>query len=383
MTDLAVYIHWPYCVSKCPYCDFASRPQDGADEDALLQAYLAELAFYADQLPARRVGSIYFGGGTPSLMKPATLAALIRGVEDIWPLASDVEITIEANPVTADIGKFHAFRTAGVNRLSLGVQSFRDDVLRFLGRAHDASKAIDAIDLALRVFPRFSLDLIYAYAGQTLKDWENDLSRAARYGVRHLSLYQLTIEPGTAFGRRVRGGEVLTASEDLAADLYDLTQDVLEASGLPGYEISNHAVPGEESRHNLTYWRYGDYVGLGPGAHGRVPLYDAPCAVRNQTRPDLWRTQVLARGHGIDEKEELSLDEQMTESILMGLRLAEGIDSQAWEARFERPLSSYLLMNAWRQLEDGGFVEKTPPFWRATARGRKTLNALLPQILPL
>lgn len=328
-TPLALYVHWPFCVSKCPYCDFNSHVRDSVDQPAWREALLADMAHEAARTGGGTLSSIFFGGGTPSLMPPATIAAIIEGAGRHWPLAPDIEITMEANPNSAEAARFADVAAAGVNRVSIGLQSLHDDALRFLGRAHAADEGLRAVEMAQGLFGRVSFDLIYALPGQSEADWAADLSRALAMGTGHLSLYQLTIEPGTRFETMVRRGDFVPLDPDHGATLYELTRDLTGAAGIPAYEVSNHARPGEESRHNLTYWRYGDYLGIGPGAHGRVQGR----ATRRHRKPENWMAALATQGHGIEEETPLPPDERMTEALMMGLRLAEGVDLNALEAR--------------------------------------------------
>ncbi len=378
MKPLAIYIHWPFCVSKCPYCDFNSRPlPDGTDEKRWTEAYRKELAFYAALLPERQISSIYFGGGTPSLMRSQTVQAVLEKIASLWSFADDCEITLEANPSSSETEKFKAFRAAGVNRLSLGVQSFNDETLRFLGRAHDAATARRAIESAAAIFDRFSFDLIYAWRGQTAAAWKKELAEALSFAPRHLSLYQLTIEPGTVFYKRA-AKETLCVSEDEAATLFEMTQELLGQAGLPAYEISNHAAAEQESRHNLTYWRYGDYIGIGPGAHGRFVEDDGRrWAVQNLSQPDVWRTATQNQGQGAQEKEKLDAKTAQTEALLMGLRLVEGLSFARWKEMFSREMGDFLNAARTEELIRQGFLERTKESLRATSAGRQRLNALL------
>ncbi|MBV8548171.1 MAG: coproporphyrinogen III oxidase, partial [Alphaproteobacteria bacterium] len=296
---LAIYVHWPFCVSKCPYCDFNSHVQKRVDEAVWRDHYRREIAYYAGLMPGRPVSSIFFGGGTPSLMQPETVGAVLQAIHDAWPVATNAEITLEANPNSAEAARFAGFRAAGVNRVSVGVQALNDADLAFLGRAHKADEARAAIKLAARHFPRFSFDLIYARRGQSIPDWQRELTDALTMTGDHLSLYQLTIEPNTQFFVRAAKGEVLTTPDDEAVTLYEMTQDMMRAAGLPAYEISNHARPGDESRHNLTYWHYGDYLGIGPGAHGRYVLDGVRFATENARAPDAWLRAVGDNEHGV------------------------------------------------------------------------------------
>jgi len=319
---LALYVHWPFCVSKCPYCDFNSHVRESVDQAAWQKALLADLAYEAQALPDRRLTSIFFGGGTPSLMPPATVAAILDAAERHWGFAEGIEITLEANPSSVEAARFADLAAAGVNRASLGVQALDDEALHFLGRAHGVDEALRALQTAQGVFGRVSFDLIYARPGQPLPDWEAELSRAIGYGTEHLSLYQLTIEPGTRFHTEAAAGRLTIPDGDAAADLFEATRQRTAAAGLPAYETSNHARPGAESRHNLTYWRYGDYVGIGPGAHGRR---EGVATVRRK-KPENWMAAVDRNGHGIETEETLHPVTRATEALVMGLRLREGVD---------------------------------------------------------
>ena len=322
-----VYVHWPFCASKCPYCDFNSHVRAGGpDEARFLAAFLRELEHWAELAPGRRVGSVFFGGGTPSLMGAATVGAILDAVARHWPLAGDAEITLEANPSSVEAARFRGYRAAGVNRVSLGVQSLDDGVLRSLGRLHTAAEALAAIAVARSAFDRFSFDLIYARPGQTLEAWRAELGRALALAGAHLSLYQLTIEPDTPFAALHARGKLKIPDGETAGAFYDLTQELTERAGLPAYEISNHAAPGEECRHNLLYWRYGEYAGIGPGAHGRAVLDGRRRATAAERNPERWMGQVESRGHGLAEVVPLTPAEEADEALLMGLRLAEGID---------------------------------------------------------
>ena len=331
-----VYVHWPFCAQKCPYCDFNSHVRfAGWDEPRFLSAYLRELENVKERTGRQTVHSIFFGGGTPSLMRPSTVAAILEHIAKLWPIAAGAEITLEANPNSVEAGRFAGYRAAGVNRVSIGVQSLRDEELKRLGRLHSVSEARTAIDIARRTFDRFSFDLIYARPGQTTGAWRAELAEALALAGGHLSLYQLTIEPDTPFADLHARGKLVVPDPDAALELYVLTQEMTAAAGLPAYEISNHAAPGEESRHNLLYWRYGAYAGIGPGAHGRLVLADgtrlATVAERN---PERWAGCVESSGHGFVDEEALSLEEQADEMLLMGLRLSEGINLEAMARRF-------------------------------------------------
>ena len=320
---LAVYIHWPFCRSKCPYCDFNSHVRDGADEARWTRALIQDLEHQAELTAGRAVGSVFFGGGTPSLMPPATVGKLLDEVRSHWAVPPDVEITIEANPNSAEADRFRAFAAAGVNRLSLGVQALDPAALRLLGRAHDREEAIAAIEHARTTFPRFSFDLIYARPGQSLAAWRQELDEALTLVGDHLSVYQLTVEASTAFATMKRRGELVVPAEEDAAALFETTQDRLAARGLPAYEISNHARPGAECRHNLAYWRYQDYVGVGPGAHGRLTIDDVKHATRQARMPERWLAAVEKRGTGTEEMAPIDRDSAVEEMLMMGLRLTE------------------------------------------------------------
>ena len=318
---LALYVHWPFCVSKCPYCDFNSHVRESVDQAQWRAALLEDLAFEAGANPSGPLVSIFFGGGTPSLMEPATVAALIEAAENHWGLAPGVEITLEANPSSVEAARFADLAAAGVNRVSLGLQSLDDGALRFLGRAHSAAEGLAALDTALACFGRVSFDLIYALPGQSEAAWAAELARALGFGTSHLSLYQLTIEPGTRFAALAARGELAPRDADEGAALYELTQELTEAAGLPAYEISNHARPGEESRHNLAYWRYQPYSGIGPGAHGRR----RGLATTRHRKPENWLSALARNKHGIAEESPISDRDAQTEALLMGLRLREGV----------------------------------------------------------
>jgi oxygen-independent coproporphyrinogen-3 oxidase len=374
-----VYIHWPFCRSKCPYCDFNSHVAATIDQGRWRAALTRELAHFAGDTGARTVTSIFFGGGTPSLMDPETVAGLIAAVADRWTVADTLEVTLEANPTSVEAGRFAAFRAAGVNRLSLGVQSFDDAALAFLGREHSAREARDAIALAAAHFPRFSFDLIYARRGQTVGAWRRELAAALGDAGGHLSLYQLTIEPGTAF--HLSG--MTAAGDDRGAALYEAAREMLSAAGLPAYEISNHARPGDACRHNMTYWRGGDYVGIGPGAHGRLTA-DGTGATEavNQTRmPDHWLAAVEARGHGTVRRTRLSARERSDELVMMGLRLVEGIGRMRFRRLTGGDIEEAVDGSALERLGNGGFLVADDDGLRVTDAGRLRLNAVLAAIL--
>jgi oxygen-independent coproporphyrinogen-3 oxidase len=326
----AIYVHWPFCVSKCPYCDFNSHVREAVDQDRWRDALVREIAGWSERIGGGPAVSVFFGGGTPSLMPPATVAAALDEIDRRFGLAADCEITLEANPSSVEASRFRDFRAAGVNRLSLGVQSFDDAALRFLGRAHDAAEGLAAIGTARAVFGRFSFDLIYALPEQTGPAWRAELARALDLAAGHLSLYQLTIEPNTGFAGAVRRGAWTPMDDDRAADFFETTQEICAAAGLPAYETSNHAAPGQESRHNLAYWRYGSWIGVGPGAHGRpVSAGGERHAASNVRKPERWLAEIEAGGGASSEFRPLSPREQAEEAMMMGLRLAEGVDLAA------------------------------------------------------
>ena len=336
-----VYVHWPFCAAKCPYCDFNSHVRhQPVDEARFAAAFAAEMAAMRARTGPREVTSIFLGGGTPSLMKPETVGAVLEAVAQNWSVPASTEVTLEANPSSVEASRFRGYRDAGVNRVSLGVQALNDGDLRFLGRLHDVGQALGAIRLARETFPRLSFDLIYARPGQTLDAWQAELEEAISHAADHLSLYQLTIEEGTRFHLLHEAGKFVMPDPELAADLYGLTQEVTAAKGLPAYEISNHARPGAESRHNLVYWRYGEYVGVGPGAHGRFVEDGRRIVTFTEKLPEAWASLVEANGHGVVGGEVLTREEEADEFLLMGLRLAEGIDLARYEELSGRPLSS-------------------------------------------
>ena len=373
----AVYVHWPFCRSKCPYCDFNSHVREAIDEAGWREALLTELDHYAAETAGRTVISAFFGGGTPSLMAPATVGAVLDHVARRWRLAPDVEITLEANPNSAECQRFAEFRAAGVNRLSLGVQALDDRALKALGRAHDCAEALAAIDAAARIFARTSFDLIYARPGQSEPEWRAELHAALGLAGEHLSVYQLTIEPGTAFAAQHARGALALPSEHDAAALYAATQESLTAAGLPAYEVSNHARPGGECRHNLAYWRYQDYVGVGPGAHGRLTTPAGKVATRQEKAPETWLAAVRERGHATAERTTLDRATQIEEALMMGLRLADGVDAARFAAATGAPLDEALDSARVAQLSDAGFIVRDARGLRATPKGRPVLNAVI------
>jgi len=374
-----VYIHWPFCAQKCPYCDFNSHVRfGGVDEARFLAAYLAELDHTAKLTGPRTVASVFLGGGTPSLMAPATVAAILERIAKAWTIAPDAEITLEANPGSVEAGRFRGYAAAGVTRVSLGVQSLSDQVLKSLGRIHTVAEAKTAIAIARRHFDRYSFDLIYARPGQTVAEWRVELQEALALARGHLSLYQLTIEPQTPFAALHAAGKLVVPDGDAARALYDVTQELTEAAGLPAYEISNHAVPGDESRHNLVYWRYGEYAGCGPGAHGRLVQGGVRRATSTERHPERWVDLVEREGHGWVEAASLSRTEETDERLLMGLRLAEGIDLDRLETLGGvRPSAAAIAGMTEQRL-----VETIPgpaggKRLRATYKGRFVLNEIV------
>ncbi|HXP97032.1 MAG TPA: radical SAM family heme chaperone HemW [Telmatospirillum sp.] len=377
-----IYVHWPFCLSKCPYCDFNSHVATSIDQTGWRNALLTELAFFAGETTGRQVTSVFFGGGTPSLMAPSTTDALLSAIAGHWSMAEDVEITLEANPGTIDAASFHAFRAAGVNRLSMGLQALDDSSLRFLGRRHDVAQAIAAVDLARSIFPRISFDLIYARPGQTPADWELELRRAIDLAADHLSLYQLTIEAGTAFHPAHARGDFILPDEDASAEMFDLTQTLATAHGLPAYEISNHARPGAECRHNLVYWQGDDYLGIGPGAHGRLTDRSGVVWAQNQHRaPETWLSAVGKFSHGTREKTALTAEERIAELVMMGLRLNDGLSADRFRRQTGRDLRSALNRSGLDMMCTEGFLSWTDTHLQATHKGRLVLNSVIGALL--
>jgi oxygen-independent coproporphyrinogen-3 oxidase len=374
-TPFAAYVHWPFCLSKCPYCDFNSHVRHGGvDEARFVRAYEAEIAATAARVPDRTVSSIFFGGGTPSLMQPSSVQAILDCIGKHWAIAPDVEVTLEANPTSVEATRFRGFRSAGVNRVSLGVQALDDTALKELGRLHSAKEALEAVAVARSIFDRYSFDLIYARPQQTIDAWEAELKRAIAEASEHLSLYQLTIEPETPFFGLHKAGKLNIPDEDLARDLYDLTQTVCSAAGLPAYEISNHARRGAECRHNLVYWRGHDYAGVGPGAHGRLTIDGRRIATETEKRPEAWLMRVEESGTGLTVSENLTPGETADEYLLMGLRLAEGVDPERYSALSGRALNPERVSI----LREEGAVETTADGrLRVTQSGFPLLDAVV------
>ena len=390
-----VYVHWPFCTAKCPYCDFNSHVRTAIDEDGWVDGILSELDWVAGKqgAPARPIAAayeratnknfrpvvetIFFGGGTPSLMQGRSVGRILQKIAALWPMANDPEITLEANPASADAARFADYRAAGVNRVSLGVQALNDADLKKLGRLHDVAEARAALKMAMGVFDRVSLDLIYARPGQSDAAWRGELKEALDFGTGHLSLYQLTIEPETPYALLHRNGSLQIPDDDMAAGLYETTQELTEAAGVPAYEISNHARPGAESRHNLIYWRYGEYAGVGPGAHGRLNLGGRRTATAAIKLPERWRDTVGKSGHGFAERMTVSNDEASREHLLMNLRLAEGLDLAAYEQRWgARPQAQKITAMAQQ-----GFVTLDGDTLTATPSGRLLLNSVIEKLL--
>ncbi|MBW8320295.1 MAG: radical SAM family heme chaperone HemW [Rhizobium sp.] len=370
-----VYVHWPFCAAKCPYCDFNSHVRhQPVDQPRFVSAFLREMEEMRRLSGPKTVTSIFLGGGTPSLMDPATVGAILDGIARQWHVPDGIEITMEANPSSVEATRFRGYRAAGVNRASLGVQALNDPDLKFLGRLHDVEDALKAIRLAREIFPRMSFDLIYARPHQTVEAWEKELRQAISYAVDHLSLYQLTIEEGTAFYGLHKAGKFIVPDEEQAALLYEATQEITASEGLPAYEVSNHARPGAESRHNLTYWRYGDYAGIGPGAHGRLTRGRDKLATATERNPEGWLAAVERDGNGMIEQELLGSDEQADELLLMGLRLREGVDLARWQqlsGRDPDPAREQTLL-------EHGFIERLGNSrLRCTPKGMLILDAVV------
>ena len=376
-SPLALYIHWPFCVSKCPYCDFNSHVRETVDDDAWRATLLADMAYEAALTPGRKLTSIFFGGGTPSLMPSSTVAALIDAAAQHWGFADNIEITLEANPSSVEAARFADLAAAGVNRVSLGLQSLHDAALAFLGRAHSVAESLDALAVAQHHFGRVNIDLIYARPAQTASQWEAELRRALSFGTDHVSLYQLTIEPGTRFETLVRTGHFIPADDDDAATLYELTGQMTSAAGIPAYEISNHAKPGSESRHNLSYWRYDDYIGIGPGAHGRR----LEAATQRHKKPENFLSAVERNAHGISSEDRLDATTRATESLLMGLRLAEGISLSRLSERTGIASDGLLDTHAVDKIAQLGLIRRDGDRVTVTPQGMPLLNAILPQIV--
>lgn len=376
-----LYIHWPFCLSKCPYCDFNAHVSASIDHDVWQAAYLKSLEHYAAITGPRTISSVFFGGGTPSLMRPETVEAILEKIHRLWPCVNDLEVTLEANPSTVEAETFRSFQSAGVNRVSLGVQALNDDDLKFFGRKHDVKEALQAIETASGIFDRFSFDLIYARPGQTLEGWRSELTRALALAQRHLSLYQLTIERSTPFYHDHARGVFSIPDEDLAADFYILTQEMTAASGLPSYEVSNHAAEDQQSRHNLTYWHYGDYIGVGPGAHGRLTLDGKKIATREHYAPQIWLEKVESAGAGAHPFETLGTGERFTEALMMGLRLRGGVALAHLAAQGGGNWMEHVDMERLRIVREQGWLDYDGERMWLNVEGVLRLNALIPYIL--
>jgi len=381
MDSLALYIHWPFCRAKCPYCDFNSHVRERIPEARFAAALRRELAHEAARIGPRRLTSIFFGGGTPSLLSPEHVAALIEDAKRLFAPDPNIEITLEANPTSIEAGRFAGYAAGGVNRVSIGIQSFDDDALKFLGREHSAAQAIAALELGRKIFPRLSFDLIYARPNQTELAWRAELATALSLAADHLSLYQLTIEQGTKFATLYARGVFLLPDEDLAAALYDATADAAAHFGLAQYEISNYAVSGRESRHNLAYWRYQDYAGIGPGAHGRLTFGDTMLATSRHRAPEIWAEMVESTGSGATVEDPIAPREKTREALLMGLRLAEGIFLPRFEARTGVKLRDAIDPKILGRCIEEGYLTLTESILTATPEGRKRLDALLPELV--
>ena len=369
-----IYIHWPFCASKCPYCDFNSHVRQRIDQHLWADAYACEIEHYAALTKGKIVTSVFFGGGTPSLMEPDTVATVIAAIRKHWPMANDCEITLEANPTSIEADKFAGFRGAGIDRVSVGVQALNDADLKFLGRQHNKDQALRALDIARNTFDRYSFDLIYARPNQTPQAWETELREAMNYAGGHLSLYQLTIEKGTPFYTQYSRGDFSIPTNDEGGELYEITQRVLEDHGLPAYEISNHASKGQQSRHNLTYWRYYDYVGIGPGAHGRLTIDGNKVGTRGHRAPEIWLDKVAKDGHGSHPYEAIDTDQRFAEMLMMGLRLREGIKLSRFTEETGQSLETYIPQTKLQSMIDEGYIT-------VTQDGRQRLNGLLDYLL--
>jgi putative oxygen-independent coproporphyrinogen III oxidase len=378
LSAFGLYIHWPFCKAKCPYCDFNSHVRhQPVDTASFADALVAELKHMKTRTPSREVTSIFFGGGTPSLMAPTDVAKVLDAAAQLWPIAAGAEITLEANPTSVEAENFRGYRTAGVNRVSVGVQSLNAKDLQALGRQHTPDEALTAFRLAAKIFPRVSFDMIYARPHQTIEQWRAELSQALSEQQGHMSLYQLTIEPDTRYADLFATGSLQVPSDDLSADLYDLTQELTDKAGLPNYEISNHAIPGHESAHNLLYWRYGEYAGVGPGAHGRLKTGTTVAATVTEKHPETWRAHVQSQGHAIIAEDVITPPMQAREMLLMGMRIAEGIDLTRYEALAGKPMAQAKI-NAMMEL---GLVDmRSNSRLAATQSGRRILNALIAEL---
>ncbi|MBW7910030.1 MAG: coproporphyrinogen III oxidase [Alphaproteobacteria bacterium] len=378
---LALYVHWPFCKFKCPYCDFNSHVREKISHQDWRDAYVREMQYYRELTGPRDVQSVFFGGGTPSLMEPETAGLVIDTIADLWGLPQGTEVTLEANPTSVEADKLRGFKSAGVNRVSLGVQALNDADLKTLGRQHSAAEALAAVKMAAQIFDRYSFDLIYARPAQSVADWRAELASALPYARGHMSLYQLTIEEGTQYHTLFMRGDLKVPDEETAAQMYELTQEMMEEAGMPAYEVSNHARLGDESRHNLVYWRYGDYAGIGPGAHGRLSIGGVKQATRAHRAPEMWLERVRAEGHGAHPFEYVDFAERGREALMMGLRLAEGVPVSRIEAETGQDFSAFVNLRQVKILEDEGLLSFSRGTLAATPQGRQKLNAVLSFLL--
>ena len=382
LNSISVYVHWPFCLAKCPYCDFNSHVRETVDEGKMAAAMTAEIDYYAGLVGARSVKSIFFGGGTPSLMSATTVDTVINRLSKRFSIDNDIEITLEANPTSVEAGKFDDFSKAGVNRVSLGIQALNTKDLIALGREHSLKEAFEAIELSQKYFKRSNFDLIYARMGQSVSDWQKELHQALKIANGHLSLYQLTIEPGTPFYGQLHSGKIIIPNEDTSAEMYDLTNQICESAGYEIYEISNYAMVGQQSKHNLTYWKYLDYIGIGAGAHGRITLAGQTYATMQYKKPETWLKAVQMNGHATKVKENLSQKAMAEEMIMMGLRLTNGIAYTDFKNRLGTDIEKFIAMDSLVSLKSQGFVSvKNQDRLRLTEKGRPLLNQILGQIL--
>lgn len=381
MTPIAIYFHWPFCLAKCPYCDFNVHVQPDINHEGWREAYRKAVAHYATLMPGRKVASVFFGGGTPSLMQPETVRGILDEIRARWDVSADIEVTLEANPTSVETEKFKKFHAAGVNRLSLGVQALNDGDLQFLGRKHDVKQALEAIDTAGKIFDRFSFDLIYARPGQTLEGWRRELEYALTLARGHLSLYQLTIERSTPFYLEHAQGKFTMPDDGAAADFYTLTQEIMEADGLPAYEVSNHARRGQESTHNLIYWTYGDYIGIGPGAHGRLTVDGRKYATREHAAPDIWMRRVQAEAYAYRPFEEIKPRERFIEALMMGLRLRTGVSIAKLEAEGKCGFDEIIDLPRLEKMTEEGWLSCDQKNLVLSREGLLRLNAIIPFIL--
>lgn len=379
--NLAVYVHWPFCKSKCPYCDFNSHVSNSVNHEEWRKFYVTEISYFADYIKQHNISSIFFGGGTPTLMEPETVGIIINHLQSITSLSSNIEITLEGNPTSVEAAKLSAFKSAGVNRVSLGVQSLVPDDLKFLGREHSSSEALKAIEVARNIFDNYSFDLIYARPGQNLNIWENELQNALKFAGKHLSLYQLTIEKGTRFFSDYSKGAFKIPDEDLAADFYLLTRDIMEAHGMPAYEISNHARPGFESRHNLSYWHYDDYLGIGPGAHGRMSIGGKKRATMMTSKPENWLASVESKGNGIQTNILLDNAEVVDELVMMGMRIKDGICRKRFRNIVGKEIEDVIPAQKIKKLQDNNLIKFDDNGIRCTQGGMLLVNSIISELL--